>query len=196
MPFQETIDIEALIVRAYREKAVHRLHNVGATLLGLSGPKAPGFSYLTDKVDTSSFSARSAAKTRDLQAQLAAAPDALLELHDAVLALPNFYIERIGGFDFVIWNEETAARNGQRIEVSPWNEASIIKVERRGGFGKGQDDLLPVGVSRRLVVLVTSTIVILNGQHGDRPYVPEVVVANAAHLQRPGKARVGPRAGL
>ncbi|MDN3575119.1 hypothetical protein [Methylobacterium longum] len=131
---------------------------------------------MTDKVDTSSFSAKTAAKTRDLQAQLAAAPNALLELHDAVLGLPNFYIERTDCLGFVVWDGETAARNGHRIEVSPWNEASIIKVERRGGSGPAQDDLLPVGVPRRLVVLVTSTIVILNGQHGDRPYVPEVVV--------------------
>ncbi|MGU3330411.1 hypothetical protein ACLBXB_26145 [Methylobacterium mesophilicum] len=51
---RETIDIEGLIACAYRDRAVHRLRMVGATVLGLSGPKGTGSGYSTDdKVDSS-----------------------------------------------------------------------------------------------------------------------------------------------
>ncbi len=188
MTSREKIDVEALITRAYREKAVHRLRNVGATLLGLSGPKGAGGGYSTDdKVDSSSFSARAAAATREMQARLSAAPDVLLDLHDAVLGLPDFYIERGAGLDFLVWDAETAARSGHRIEVCPANGASIVKVERRGGRGPGRDDLLVAGAPRRLTTLSTATIVLLNGQYGDRPYVPEVVVERMRPIYAEGR---------
>ncbi|MGU3330413.1 hypothetical protein ACLBXB_26155 [Methylobacterium mesophilicum] len=40
-----------------------------------------------------------------MQARLSAAPEVLLDLHDAVLALPDFYIERGAGLDFLVWDE-------------------------------------------------------------------------------------------
>lgn len=182
---RETIDIEALIVRAYREKAVHRHRRVGALALGLTEPKALGGGFSAEeRVDTSSFSARAAARTRELQAQLAAAPDVLLDLHAAVLDVPDFYIERTGGLDFVVWDVETAARLGHRIEVDAGKGASIVKIERRGGRGRGRDFSLPVDAPRRLTALTTSTIVILHGQHGDRPYVPDVVVQRMRPVYR------------
>ena len=95
---------------------MHRLRKVGATRLGLSGPKGAGGGYSTDdKVDSSSFSARAATATRELQARLSAAPDTLLDLHDAVLALPDFCIERGAGLDFLVWDEEMAACSGHRV---------------------------------------------------------------------------------
>lgn len=54
MTSREKINVEVLITRTYREKAVHRLWSAGAIALGLSGPKAPGGRFLTaEKVDTS-----------------------------------------------------------------------------------------------------------------------------------------------
>jgi hypothetical protein len=82
-----------------------------------------------------------------MQARLSAAPDLLLDLHDAVLALPDFYIERGAGLDFLVWDEETAARPGHRVEVCPANGTSIVKVERRGGRGPGREDLPALGRS-------------------------------------------------
>ncbi|MGH1592365.1 hypothetical protein ACRBEV_33125 (plasmid) [Methylobacterium phyllosphaerae] len=134
MPSREKIDIEALIARAYREKAVHRLWRPSAVALRLTGPKAPGGGFSAEEqVDTSSFSARAAARTRELQVHLAAAPNILLDLHVAVLALRNFYIERTVGLDFVVWDVETAARLGHRIEVDAGKCASVVKIERRDG---------------------------------------------------------------
>ena len=78
-----------------------------------------------------------------MQARLSAVPDILLDLHDAVLALPDFYIERGAGVDFVVWDEETAYRSGHRIDVCPANGASIIKVARRGGRGPGREGSCP-----------------------------------------------------
>ncbi|MCJ2019554.1 hypothetical protein MKK84_19300 [Methylobacterium sp. E-065] len=87
------------------------------------------------------FSADTAAAMQELQARLAATPDAFLELHDAVLRLPDFYIERAGGIDFFAWDEETTAQLGHRIKVDDANGRRIVKVERRGRRGKGRDDL-------------------------------------------------------
>lgn len=173
---RETIDIEALLTRAYREKRVHTLNAGASTALGLTWPRAPGATFsASDKVDTSSFSARMAAEIRELQARLIAAPSSLIDLHDLVLGLPDFYIERGASEDFIVWDIETAERSGNLITVGQ-DGALIVQVRRRGGRGPGREDFLPVGAARRLTTLTTSTIVVLAGSYGDRPYVPELVV--------------------
>lgn len=56
-----------------------------------------------------------------------------------MLRLLDFYLERAGGVDFLVWDEEMAARVGHRIEVDDASGARIVKVERRSGRGKGGD---------------------------------------------------------
>ena len=51
------------------------------------------------------------------------------------MRLPDFYLARAGGVDFLAWNEETAAWVGHRLEVDDTNRTRIVK--RRGGRGKG-----------------------------------------------------------
>lgn len=181
MTGRETIDIEALLCRAYREKRVDRLGNVGATALGLVGPRGPGSSFSTgDKVDTSSFSARVAAAIREMQLRLANAPSGLLDLHDAVLTLDDFYIERGAGLDYLVWDADTAESMGHRItppNAKTGAAASIVQVRRRGGRGTGRDDLVPAGDPRPLTVITTTNLVMLHGRGADRPYVPDVVVS-------------------
>ncbi|GEP11806.1 hypothetical protein [Methylobacterium gnaphalii] len=177
MPSREKIDIEALLIRAYYEKAIHRLGDVGAVALGLSGPKGAGGGYSTDdKVDTSSFSSRVAAQVREMQARLANAPSGLLDLHDVVLSLEDFYVEHVTGLDCRVWDADTAERLGHRIDTVD-GASTIVRVERRGGVGAGREDLLPAGPARRLTRIVTSTLLIQHGRAADRPFVPAVEIA-------------------
>lgn len=174
---RETIDIEGLLVRAYREKQIHTLNAGGAIALGLTRPRAPGATFsASDKVDTSSFSARMAAELRELQARLGAAPSGLVDLHDAVLGLPDFYVETGAGLDFVAWDVETAERAGHRIEVAKDKGSATIVMVRPGAGRIRRGDVVPVGPVRHLVPIVTSTLMIVQGRYGDRPYVPDLVV--------------------
>lgn len=179
---REKIDIEGLLVRAYREKQIHTLNAGGAIALGLTRPRAPGATFsASDKVDTSSFSARMAAELRELQARLGAAPSGLVDLHDAVLGLPDFYVERGAGLDFVVWDTETAEQAGHRIEVAKDKGSATIVAVRPGAGRNRRGTLIPIGAVRHLVPIVTSTLIIVQGRYGDRPYVPDVVVTR----QRP-----------
>jgi len=182
---RETIDIEGLLVRAYREKQIHTLNAGGAIALGLTRPRAPGATFsASDKVDTSSFAARMAAELRELQARLGAAPSGLVDLHDAVLALPDFYVERGAGLDFVVWDEVTAARLGHRIEVAQDKGSATIVAVRPGGGRKRRGELIAIGPVRYLVPVVTSTLLIVQGRYGDRPFVPDLVVSRMRPVYR------------
>lgn len=176
---RETIDIEGLLVRAYREKKIHTLKasNAYATALGLTRPRAPGATFsASDKVDTSSFAARMAAEIRELQARLGAAPSGLVDLHDAVLALPDFYVERGAGADFVVWDSETAARAGHLITVAKDKGSATIVAVKTGAGRNRKGQMVEIGERRPLVPIVTSTLMVLQGQYGDRPHVPDLVV--------------------
>ncbi len=177
---REVIDIEALLIRAYREKRVDRYGQdgraAGAVALGLgAGPRAPG-SQLggPERVDTSSYAANSAARTREAFLRLTGTADGLLALHDAVLALPDFYVEYGAGADFLVFTAEDAARIGHRVTLTG-DRAMIQAVRRRGGRGAGRDDLLPDGEPRPCTRIVTSVLVIGHGRDMSRPDLSEVV---------------------
>lgn len=134
MSVRETIDIEALLVRAYREKAVDRLgmgdERSERALGRLIGMGAPGFNTTSlpgSRVDTSSFAARRASRERELMAQLRFVGDPLIRLHDAVLALPDFFVETTGDLDFVVWDGETAAQMGHVVTVEPYGRRATIQ---------------------------------------------------------------------
>lgn len=162
---REDIDIEALLVRAYFEKQIDRLGGgvaAKAALGMLGGPKAPGATMGgAEKVDTSSYAARMAAEVRELELRLRRAPPALVTLHDAVLALPDFYAE-ISGLDYLVWDVETATRLGHTI--TPDRDRPTI-VEDKGGA--------PRAVTR----IVTATLMVVQGREAQPPYVAEVEVA-------------------
>lgn len=171
---REKIDIEALLVRAYAGKRVHKLRDVKAGALGLSGPRKGigGFSA-SEKVDISSYSARVAGETREIQARLGAAPSGLLDLHEVVLGLETVFVESGASLDFVVWWDADAALDrGHRI-VEDRDGASIAQVRPRTGR---PSEFVEVGPRRRLTKVVASTLVVLHGQYGDRPYVPEVEI--------------------
>lgn len=189
---RETVDIEALLVRAYREKQVDRYGQdgkaAGAAALGLgSGPRAPG-SQLggPERVDTSSYAANQAARTSQALQQLAATPDGLLALHDAVLRLPDMFVEYGAGADFVVWDVDTAERRGELITPSG-GKASIQATRRRGGRGEGRNDRIPVGAPRPLTVLPMTVLVITHGREASRPDVTD------ANLRRRPVYRPGTR---
>lgn len=178
---REAIDIEALLVRAYREKRVDRYGRdgraAGAAALGLgSGPRAPG-SQLggPERVDTSSYAANSAARTRDALLQLAGTADGLLALHDAVLALPDMFVEYGAGADFVVWDAVTAERRGEIITIAA-GKASIQATRRRGGRGEGRNDRVPVGLPRPLTILPMTVLVITHGREDSRPEVTDAAL--------------------
>lgn len=184
MPARETIDIEALLFRAYGEKKIHRLpfKTAAAGALGLIMPRAGvgGFSA-SEKVDTSSFSARVAGELREVQARMGAAPSGLIDLHDVVLGLENFYVEALHGFDFQVWDADTAERLGHRI-FDTADGASIAKVKPRTGGKPGE--VVEIEPRRRLTRIVTSALMIQCGQYGDRPHVPDVVVLRERPVYR------------
>lgn len=187
---RETIDIEGLLVRAYREKQIHTLQAGAAIALGLTMPRAPGATFsASDKVDTSSFAARMASEIRELQARLGAAPSGLVDLHDLVLALPDFYVEQGAGLDFVVWDAQTADALGHTLTPGK-GSATILKTRRRGGRGPGREDRVPDGEACRLVPIVTATLMIVQGRYGDRPAVPELILVR----QRPIYAGAGKQA--
>lgn len=182
---RETIDIESLLIRAYREKQVHKLKLNAGNMLGLTPPRAPGATFSAeDKVDTSSFACRMAAQLRELQARLGAAPSTLIDLHDAVLSLPDFYVERGAGLDFVVWDEETASAAGHRIIVEGDRGSYIARVAPRGGRRREVEALIEIAPRRAVVPIVTAPLLVLSGQYGDRPFVPDVVETRRVPVYR------------
>lgn len=175
MPPREKIDIEALLIRAYAEKRVHKLRHVQAGALGLiRARKGIGGFGGGEKVDTSSFSARAAGELREMQARLGAAPSGLIDLHDIVLGLEAVYVEHTAGLDYAVWwDADAALDHGHRI-VEDGGQASIAAVKPRTGR---PGEFVEIGPRRRLSKVVASTLVILQGQYGDRPFVPDVEVS-------------------
>lgn len=192
----EVIDIEALLMRAYWEKRIDRLDKGAASraALGLpKGPKAPGAVFSMDtKVDTSSYSARVAAEMREMFLRLANAPDALLTLHDHVLALPDFFVELGAGVDFVVWDVETATRLRHLILDPKGDLPRIVTLRTRRDRATGEATLVPYGEPRALTRIVTTTLLTGHARECQRPGVSDVVVTRMRPIYRGGhKAAVG-----
>lgn len=168
MTVRETIDIEALLVRAYWEKAVDRLcigdersQRALGRLILMGYPVVGGGGGGGDRVDTSSWAANQAARERALMNQLRFTDDPLLALHDAVLDLPDFFVEATDGLDFVVWCGETAKAAGQRIDAAPHGRFWTIQAEGHA--------------PRRLTRIVATTLLIQHGRHADRPEPSAVI---------------------
>lgn len=119
MSAKETIEIEALLRRAYGQYRVHKVSP--ATVLGLGAVKlsAPlGFAAtmaileLGTRVDTSG----AGAKMAGLQSMAAATPDDLLIVHDHVLALSDWLIEGAETAAPTVWRRDEIAANGWKLE--------------------------------------------------------------------------------
>ncbi|QRE78236.1 hypothetical protein [Methylobacterium aquaticum] len=96
-----------------------------------------------------------------------------MALHDAVLALPDMFIEYGAGADFVVWDAETAERRGEVITLAG-GRATIQATRRRGGRGEGRNDRVPVGLPRPLTILPMTVLVITHGRGDSRPDVTDV----------------------
>jgi hypothetical protein len=169
MADKETIDIEALLVRAYRQYQVDRV--TPERLLGLTAPSggsesnfmiiARHLAYGTS-IDKSSAGANIIASANNA----AAVPDDLITLHDAVLALDDYFIERARDV-CMVWDRETA----ERANVEIWQKDGEW-FARAKKWGNGE----PEPPTRPLQQISTSILVILNARSGTRPDVDPLEV--------------------
>lgn len=163
MSAKETIEIEALLRRAYGQYRVHKVSP--ATVLGLGAVRqsAPsGFAAamsileLGTRVDTSG----AGAKIAGLQSMAAATPDDMLVVHDHVLALSDWLIEGAESAEPTVWRRHEIAANGWRIE----KQADTLWLARPSG---------PAGVGRGHLSRLTDphlcATVILHAAEGTRP---------------------------
>lgn len=116
MAAKETIDIEALLYRAYAQFRVDRVagRTKSSALWDLLGmPNAPALSQpdWQPRVDTSAPGSRLAARAT----RATAMPDDLLALHDRVLALADMWFA-IEGDDVAVWDQPLAAQAGCAID--------------------------------------------------------------------------------
>lgn len=163
MSAKETIEIEALLRRAYGQYRVHKVSP--ATVLGLGAVKlsAPsGFAAtmaileLGTRVDTSG----AGAKMAGLQSMAAATPDDLLVVHDHVLALSDWLIEGADTAEPTVWRREEIAANGWRVETLA---DALWLVRPSGPTGEGRGHL------SRLTDPHLAASVILHAANGSRP---------------------------
>lgn len=163
MSVKETIEIEALLRRAYGQYRVHKVSP--ATVLGLGAVKlsAPsGFAAtmaileLGTRVDTSG----AGAKMAGLQSMAAATPDDLLVVHDHVLALSDWLIEGAEGVEPAVWRRQDIAANGWRLEKQA-NALWLVRPSGPDGAGRGH--------LSRLTDPHLAASVILHAADGSRP---------------------------
>lgn len=131
MTAKETIDIEALLYRAYAQHRVHRV--TPEAVLGLRRNAGPsGFAAtmaileLGTRVDTSG----AGAKIAGMQSMAAATPDDMLVVHDHVLALADWLIEGAETAEPRVWRRAEIRENGWRIEERA-DGLWLVRVERR-----------------------------------------------------------------
>ncbi|WP_404291518.1 hypothetical protein ACD578_05320 [Microvirga sp. RSM25] len=177
MAQKETIDIEALLVRAYRQYQVDRA--TPEKILGLVVPMLPSESnYMIvarhlaygTSIDTSPAGANILGRATDA----AAVPEDLFAVHDAVLALDDYFIERARDV-CMVWDRETAAR----ADVEIWQQdGEWFARAKRWGAGE------PEPPARRLQQVSTSVIVILNARAGIRPTVDDLEIVDQRPIYR------------
>ncbi len=149
---KQTIDIENLLIWAYRDQCVDR-QMASFTPRGPSSSVAGSLGQyvaLGTRVDNSGFAARA------LGVRL---PDDALVVHDSVLSLGDMWVEWVSAREVQIWDKATAAAAGQVIE-------------RMGGdwfrvpsYSSGPVAPLPV----RLEQASTVALLIVNAKNGGRP---------------------------
>lgn len=112
MGVKETIDIEALLYRAYAQYRVDKVGgSAAARMIGLAGAPVLAQGQWQERVDSSAPGSRLAARA----SEVAAMPDDLLALHDRVLALADLWFA-IDGDDVSVWDRASAADAGYAID--------------------------------------------------------------------------------
>lgn len=172
---RERIDIEALLERAYR---VHRVEQAtSARVLGFS-PAGPSISTtaalaevlaLGTRVDTSFR----AAALIGASSAACSVPDDILAVHDAVLALDDFFLEPQSGD---VWDVATAAEAGLAIvnldaERKPPGQRWRIQPARLDVDATAEDF---ARFGHPVERIVTSMMMILHARIGGRPTVAPV----------------------
>ncbi len=199
----ETITIEALCVRAYREKRMDRLPaNAARQVIGLRGPAALGAGPLArgERVDTSSWGATAEARSRETLRQFLDAGDGLLALHDAVLQLNDYFVEDLDtpAGDFALWTRDGALDAGQWIDAAPQGNGGTIRAARvRRQAGADGEALrvtpivgAPVRAVRRIVI---APLIVLAGRAAEPPYVSPLVAPTKGKDRRKSLEAVTPR---
>ncbi|MGX9981965.1 hypothetical protein [Methylobacterium fujisawaense] len=130
---REVIDVEALLIRAYREKQVDRRYHAdprserALSRLILLGYPSVGGGVGGERVDTSPFATKRIAIERELMGEIRFEAEPLMQVHDAVLALPDFFLEPLDGLDFAVWDHETAKAHGHTIEAAQFGGTFSIR---------------------------------------------------------------------
>lgn len=108
---KETIDIEALLWRAYAQMRVDKVGgSAAARMIGLPVQRGFAMPSYAERVDTSAPGSRLAAAAR----HAAGLPDDMLALHDMVLALGDNWFAWEGG-ELALWDQASAAAAGCEI---------------------------------------------------------------------------------
>lgn len=134
MAGKETIDIEALLHRAYGQHRVDKVTPQGVLGLGRRGPGgslvgAMQAVALGTIVDNSGVAARMIG----LQTMMAATPDDMLVVHDHVLALADWLIEEARSGEPAVWRRTDIAARGWRVEEAADGLWLVRPGEARGG---------------------------------------------------------------
>ncbi|MBX9659119.1 MAG: hypothetical protein K2X00_11180 [Nitrospiraceae bacterium] len=195
----ETIDIEALLVRAYRERRIDRLPVDTRKVLGAAGPARIGNNTLSrgERVDTSGFGANAAARVNAVRSALAEAGELMLAAHDLVLSLDDYFVEDLRTEDcsFILWTKAGALDAGQWIDVGTGSrdatiQAATIKRDR-GPDGEILTVTPLAGIRRRpLHRIVAAPLIVLTGRSGDPPGVSPIEVARKRKVYATGSSRV------
>lgn len=163
MSAKETIEIEALLRRAYGQYRVHKVSPATVLGLGAGRQSAPsGFAAtmaileLGTRVDTSG----AGAKMAGMQSMAAATPDDLLVVHDHVLALADWLIEGVETAEPVVWRRDDIRESGWSIEKRADGEW-LVRPSGPAGLGRGH--------LSRLTDPYLGAMVILHAANGTRP---------------------------
>lgn len=151
MSARQKIDIEALLVWAYRDQCVDRM-SAGFSPRGPGGSLSGGIAeYLTlgTRVDTSGFAAKVLGSGN--------VADDALGVHDAVLRLDDIFVEWLTDTRLKLWTREVATAEGWAVCEQ--------------GKGVGRQYLLthPHRAPRHLGFIGLSALVIINARDGIRP---------------------------
>lgn len=199
LPIGETVDIGALLVRAYRERKIDRLPMDARNVLGASGPARIGNNTLSrgERVDTSGFGANAAAQINTVRSALAGAGEVMLTAHDLVLSLDDYFVEDLRTPDcgFTLWTKAGAIDAGQWIEVGTGPREATIQaatIERDSGPEGEALTVTPlIGTRRRpLHRIVAAPLIVLTGRSGEPPYVSPIEVARTRKVYASGSSRV------
>lgn len=160
MAGKETIDIEALVHRAYAQHRVDRVTPQAMLGLRRQGPSASLVGAMQAvALGTIVDNSGAAARMIGLQTMMAATPDDMLVVHDHVLALADWMIEGVHTAAPSVWRADEIASRGWLIETTAQGQWLV----RPGEGAKGTDTWAP------LTNPYLSVLVIEHARAGTRP---------------------------